>query len=650
MYHQGDRQSDESRWSDHIARFLSPDGPSFALLYRPHAHSSDLIDVLEGEACEPESLNDIPASANGDEPRFEALTVIPFRQIAERGFECQMDNSPLLAMRIDEHATVPVTELLDQLPNIPINLDNADFDTTDTEYGEIVQEVLSEEVGRGEGANFVIKRTFMATVRDYSPEVALTIFRRLLNNSLGVHWIFVVHVAGRTFVGASPERHVSLEKGTVTMNPISGTYRYPDAGPSLDGVVEFLGDQKEAEELSMVVDEELKMMSRICDSGSQVVGPYLKEMTKLAHTEYFLTGQTSLDSRTILRESLFAPTVTGSPLENACRVIKRYEPYGRGYYSGVLALLGQDEDGYQTLDSSILIRTAEFSSDGQMRIGTGATLVRQSSAENEATETRSKAAGLLQAIEQDGSERDTVSFSYSSRIDSHPAVRAELKRRNTTLSDFWLQAPHIRNHDVSILQKRSILVIDAEDTFTSMLRVQLASLGLRVHIRGFAEHFCPESYDLVLVGPGPGDPREFKDPKIAHLRDTTFKLLQGDTPFLAVCLGHQILSGLLGFDLARKSEPNQGRQLDIDLFGHIRRLGFYNTFTAISDYDHRDPGLLSGDTEVSRDSASREVYALRGSHFQSMQFHPESILSTDGLAVLKEVLVDLMSPAMHIAV
>ncbi|MFO7115698.1 chorismate-binding protein, partial [Pseudomonas aeruginosa] len=52
----------------------------------------------------------------------------------------------------------------------------------------------------------------------------------------------------------------------------------------------------------------------------------------------------------------FAPTVTGSPLESACRVIRRYEPQGRGYYSGVAALIGGDGQGGRTLDSAILIR------------------------------------------------------------------------------------------------------------------------------------------------------------------------------------------------------------------------------------------------------------------------------------------------------
>ena len=80
---------------------------------------------------------------------------------------------------------------------------------------------------------------------------------------VGAHWTFLIHTGTRTLVGASPERHISLQGGTAVMNPISGTYRYPTSGPTLSGVLEFLGDRKETDELYMVLDEELKMMARI---------------------------------------------------------------------------------------------------------------------------------------------------------------------------------------------------------------------------------------------------------------------------------------------------------------------------------------------------------------------------------------------------
>ena len=64
--------------------------------------------------------------------------------------------------------------------------------------------------------------------------------RRLPELESGAYWPFLGHAPERTFVGASPERPVTLHAGVATMNPISGTYRYPPAGPTLPDVLGFL--------------------------------------------------------------------------------------------------------------------------------------------------------------------------------------------------------------------------------------------------------------------------------------------------------------------------------------------------------------------------------------------------------------------------
>lgn len=44
----------------------------------------------------------------------------------------------------------------------------------------------------------------------------------------------------QVFIGATPERHISVQDSLAVMNPISGTYRYDANGPSLDAVMGFL--------------------------------------------------------------------------------------------------------------------------------------------------------------------------------------------------------------------------------------------------------------------------------------------------------------------------------------------------------------------------------------------------------------------------
>jgi phenazine biosynthesis protein phzE len=95
---------------------------------------------------------------------------------------------------------------------------------------------------------------------------------------------------------------------------------------------------------------------------------------------------------------MFAPTVTGSPLVSAFRVIARHETSGRGYYSGIIGLVTADAGGVPSLDSAIVIRTATITADGQLTLSVGATLVRDSAPDDEVLETRAKAAGLISAL------------------------------------------------------------------------------------------------------------------------------------------------------------------------------------------------------------------------------------------------------------
>ncbi len=108
-----------------------------------------------------------------------------------------------------------------------MRVEGGGFDVGDEEYARTVGRVLDEEIGRGEGANFVIRRTYEGRIPGFGRADALALFRRLLEGERGAYWTFVVHTGERTLVGASPEVHVRASGGTVVMNPISGTYRYP---------------------------------------------------------------------------------------------------------------------------------------------------------------------------------------------------------------------------------------------------------------------------------------------------------------------------------------------------------------------------------------------------------------------------------------
>ncbi|MFI8439786.1 anthranilate synthase family protein [Streptomyces rochei] len=608
---------------------LLADPRPFALLRRrTPGRDHDTVELLLGPVAERDRLADLPA---------EGLALVPFRQIRERGFDVRDDGTPLLVLTPEERHEIPLADALAALPAHDVRVEGGGFDVGDEEYARIVGRVLEEEIGAGEGANFVIRRTYEGRIDGFGRADALALFRRLLEGERGAYWTFVVHTGERTLVGASPEVHVRMSGGTVVMNPISGTYRYPAEGPTPEHLLDFLADGKEIEELSMVVDEELKMMCTVGDMGGVVVGPRLKEMAHLAHTEYELRGRSSLDAREVLKETMFAATVTGAPVQNACRVIERHETGGRGYYAGALALLGRDAGGAQTLDSPILIRTADIDADGGLRVPVGATLVRGSDPAGEVAETHAKAAGVLAAL----GVRPSRPRAEAGRpkLADDPRVRAALDGRRASLAPFWL-----RMQEPSDALEGHALVVDAEDTFTAMLAHVLRSSGLAVSVRRYDEEGLREAVlghaGPVVLGPGPGDPSDPADPKMRFLRALTADVLgERRHGVLGVCLGHELIAAELGLDIVRKEVPYQGAQTEIDLFGRRETVGFYNSFTARCD-DESAAELAAHGVEVSR-AAGGEVHALRGPGFAGVQFHPESVLTLNGAAVVRELVGQL---------
>ncbi len=613
----------------------NPAGQAWAILLR---EGQDAAEVVVGDITDIDELAQIPPAQVG----LPNLTLVPFRQIAERGFDVHDDGTPLRVLAATAYERVPTADLTEilrgALPADPVEVTGERFSVSDEEYAEIVTRVIEDEIGNGEGANFVIRRDILGTTSARPCDAALTWLHTLINDERNAYWTFAVHTPGHTLVGATPERHVSVQDGRVQMNPISGTFRHPRDEAELEPeFAAFIKDTKETEELFMVVDEEMKMMAQICTHGGRITGPYLKQMAHLTHTEYLLDGQAESDPRDVLRLTMFAPTVTGSPMENACTVIKRHEPAGRGYYAGVLALIERDADGMEHLDAPILIRTvhlfdADAGSGGTIvKISAGATLVRHSDPASEVAETVAKASGMLAALGLTP-RRD---LAYAVQLGDLPGVAQALADRNDVLSAFWM-SPQGQRPDPD-LAGQSVLVVDAEDTWTQMLAHQVRHFGMHAQVRRWDAVAAAEldAFDLVLFGPGPGDPDDAEDPRMLHIRALMQARLDADRPLLAVCLSHQVLASIAGMSLTKLARPNQGVQIPVDLWGTLARIGFYNTFVARpGEAALPRSGGESVPLEVAVDDTHDAVVGLRGPGVASIQGHAESVLSRDGLATL----------------
>ena len=604
------------------------------------------VGLVGGRRSVVESILDVPLEEGvpADGHLADRLLAIPFRQVRERGFAAHDDGAPLVVVDVETELEYSVEEVLGAIEDTGVEFaDRGGFDIDDDDYAAMVESIIADEIGQGEGANLVVGRHYRATVADWSAATALTVFRRLLEREHGAYWTYVFFTGDRYLIGASPERHVSIHGGDVRMNPISGTFRLPregDGGGSTQArLLDFLRDEKEIYELFMVVDEELKMMCDLCHEGGQVLGPFLKPMSHLVHTEYLLAGRTDRDPREVLRDTMYAATVTGSPVENACRLIKQYETEGRGYYGAALAILGRDAAGGPVVDSPIVIRTADVDLEGRLKVTAGATLVRDSVPAYEVAETHAKAGGILSAF-------GLVPAAPRSQVDMAELVADEdvllaLNARNRRLSTFWLadqagSAPDPR------LAGRSVVILDGEDAFVNMLRHLLGVMGMTSRVVRHENYVAGslDGDDLVIVGPGPGDPRDDADPKMLRMRAAVAELLTAQRPFLAVCLGHQTLCHALGIPLVYKDIVFQGTQSPVPVGGRTERVGFYNTFVGRVGPD----SVLPEGVSVETDGPTGDVHGVVGPHYRGLQFHAESILTEHGFDLVHDIVCGLLFP------
>ena len=115
--------------------------------------------------------------------------------------------------------------------------------------------------------------------------------------------------------------------------------------------------------------------------------------------------------------------------------------------------------------------------------------------------------------------------------------------------------------------------------------------------------------DVVIVGPGPGDPRDVDDAKIEAFRAAVDDLLAPRQPFLAVCLGHQVLCGALGLPLAYKDIVFQGTQTQ---GRHARPDRRTSGSTTRSWPESTTPTPLPDGVTVDTDPETGDVHLLAG--------------------------------------
>jgi anthranilate synthase/aminodeoxychorismate synthase-like glutamine amidotransferase len=184
-----------------------------------------------------------------------------------------------------------------------------------------------------------------------------------------------------------------------------------------------------------------------------------------------------------------------------------------------------------------------------------------------------------------------------------------------------------------------VLLIDNYDSFTYNLYQYLCELGAEVTVaRNDAisvEGARQLDPDFIVISPGPGVPRD------AGISIELVRALGPTVPILGVCLGHQAIAEAFGGVIVRAPELMHGKASDIHHDGSGVFEGLPSPFSAIRYHSLcAAPELMPDALIVTARTQTGVIMGVRHREYpvHGVQFHPESILSEHGKALLHNFL------------
>lgn len=183
------------------------------------------------------------------------------------------------------------------------------------------------------------------------------------------------------------------------------------------------------------------------------------------------------------------------------------------------------------------------------------------------------------------------------------------------------------------------LIIDNYDSFVYNIAQILGEIGIKSDVvrndKITLEQIIKNRYDAIILSPGPGTP---EDRKYFGVCSDVITKLGPTTPILGVCLGHQGIIHAFGGKVVNAGNVRHGKTSPIKHFDDPIFAGVKNPFRATRYHS------LVGDKTVIPDVLKVTAYAeddgevMGVSHkdymIEGVQFHPESILTTEGKKIL----------------
>lgn len=253
--------------------------------------------------------------------------------------------------------------------------------TSAIDRGSVEKVVLAREVtlrARGE----IDETSIIARLREGYPDCTVFAFRR----------------EGSSFIGATPERLVRVERGNVRATCLAGSAPRGATADDDEAVgAALLADAKERREHRLVVDMIAEALMPLCRDLDVPADPRLMRMPNVQHLYTPVEGTLVRDVGVLeLVERLHpTPAVGGIPLIEALRLIREHEPFDRGWYAGPVGWVDANGDG----EFAVAIRSALI--DGyDARLYAGCGIVAGSDPRREYEESTMKLRPMLWALNQ----------------------------------------------------------------------------------------------------------------------------------------------------------------------------------------------------------------------------------------------------------
>lgn len=189
------------------------------------------------------------------------------------------------------------------------------------------------------------------------------------------------------------------------------------------------------------------------------------------------------------------------------------------------------------------------------------------------------------------------------------------------------------------LEKKMLLMIDNYDSFTYNLVQYFGELGEDVRVARndqiTLEEIAALNPDRICVSPGPCSPAE------AGISVPVIQAFAGKKPILGVCLGHQAIGAAYGGNIVRAQQIMHGKTVRISHTGTDIFTDLPTPYTVIR-YNSLtiDPATLPECLTVTATAPDGDIMGVRHKTLPlyGVQFHPESVLSEHGHALLRNFL------------